>query len=211
MPHSGGVSVEDLSFKSGGREVAATLYGGFLSAGVVLCPPHPLYGGCRHDVRLVSIARGLASRRISALCIDYSRYTGGREEVEDALAALSYLASRVRALGLLGYSYGAVVASRAAAASPVEVRGLVLLSPVRRVDGMELDLGSRCPKLLVYGRRDEYVSEGELEEALSRAEGEVERLALDTDHFYTGSGVVELVSRRVTEFFSRRLHMPSNL
>jgi hypothetical protein len=50
----------------------------------------------------------------------------------------------------------------------VEVKGAGPPSPVRRVDGMELDLSSPCPKLLVYGRRDEYVSEGELEEAPER-------------------------------------------
>jgi len=67
---------EELSFRRGSQEIYATLYGKF-SRGVLLCPPHPEYGGSREDLRLVTVANELANSGISALCFDYSAYTGG--------------------------------------------------------------------------------------------------------------------------------------
>ena len=77
-----------ITFPSKGETLPATLYANS-SKGVILCPPHPLYGGTRNDTRIVRIARELASRGISALCIDYGSYSKGVEEVQNVLDAVS--------------------------------------------------------------------------------------------------------------------------
>mgnify|MGYP001055836839 CR=1 FL=1 len=93
--------IKEVSFESRGGTLSATMYGSS-DIGVVLCPPHPLYGGRRNDTRLVWIARELASNNISALCIDYGSYGQGISEVEDVLNASSYLRKNCDSLGLLG-------------------------------------------------------------------------------------------------------------
>jgi len=175
--------MEELTLHRDNKEFYATLYGNS-SYCVVLCPPHPMYGGNREDSRLVTIAQELANYNISALCIDYSSYTGGDGEIRDTLFALTYMEKIASSLGLLGYSYGAVVASNAAAKFP-NLRGLALLSPLKRVNGLEIDLSSNCKKLIIYGSHDPFVVE-DIDELYRLAQGEKQRFSLDTDHFYFG-------------------------
>ena len=80
-PATRDVHAQEVSFKSNGETLPATFYDNS-SVGVVLCPPHPLYGGSRNDARIVGIARELASRNISALCIDYGSYGKGVKELK---------------------------------------------------------------------------------------------------------------------------------
>jgi hypothetical protein len=187
--------VKEITLKYGDKSLQATLHGDDLACGVVLCPPHPMYGGNRKDVRLTTIAHELAKANISALCVDYERYTGGREEVEDILSALSYMKERVNGLGLVGYSYGAVVASNAVSML-LEIEGLVLISPLKKVNGLRLKPNLACPKLLIYGLHDPFIA-SDIDEICSNFEGQ--KLTLETDHFYLG--YEEVIARAVREFF----------
>jgi hypothetical protein len=161
-----------------------------------------MYGGSRDDVRLSYIAKELASYNISALCIDYSCYTGGAGEIKDTLFAIAYMEKKASSLGLLGYSYGAVVASNAAAKFP-NLKGLALLSPLKRVNSLEIDLSSDCEKLIIYGTRDPFVAR-EIDEIYRLAQGKKQRLPLDTDHFYLG--YERIVAAAVREFFHQLFH-----
>jgi Fe-S-cluster containining protein len=76
--------IEELVLQRGSNKIRATLYGKSLR-GILLCPPHPRYGGSRQDLRLVGIANELANSGVSALCLDYSAYTGGTEEIAQKL------------------------------------------------------------------------------------------------------------------------------
>lgn len=175
-------------------ELRGTLYDD-RRCGVVLCPPHPLYGGARDDPRLVSIAEELSRHNISALCMDYGR----DNPVQNVLSAISYMKGRVKLLGLLGYSYGAVCASIAAVHQAVE--GLVVMSILKRVNGLKANLNTRCPKLFIHGKNDILAPYKDFEELYSKAKGKKEKFILGTDHFYLGQ--VEVVSKRVGEFFAR--------
>ena len=193
--------LEDIVIRRDGASVQATVYGES-DAGVILCPPHPLYGGNRFDARLVKIAEQLVESDISAVALDYHSYTGGHAEIADVLTVVSHFKGKMRSLGLLGYSYGSVVASNAAVKPRTKIKGLSLISPIRAIDSMELDLSSDCPKLMVYGRTDSLVA-GDFDELYSKAKGEKEKLALDTDHFY--GGVEEVLAMKVAQFFRRVL------
>ncbi len=190
----------EVSFESKGETLPATFYDSS-SVGVVLCPPHPLYGGSRNDTRIVRIARELASHNISALCIDYGNYGKGIKEVENVLDATSWMRKTVCSLGLLGYSFGAVVASNAAART--EVKGFVAMSILRKVNGLEANLDFDCPKLFVHGKLDDVASYREFEDLYAKAKGRKEKLVLDTDHFYMGDypATINSASERIREFF----------
>jgi alpha/beta superfamily hydrolase len=192
-----------VNFKSNDETLFATLYGSS-SVGVVLCPPHPLYGGCRNDTRIVRVAKELALHGISALCMDYGTYGRGVKEVQNVLDAISFMRKRVKSLGLLGYSFGAVVASNVAARA--EVSGFVALSILGKINGLEAQLDFSCPKLFVHGKRDTVAPYSEFERLFEEAKGLKQKLVLDTDHFYMEDypATANLVSQKIREFFDEQ-------
>jgi hypothetical protein len=197
-----GAHGREVSFRSKGETLTATLYNDS-PVGVVLCPPHPLYGGSRNDTRIVRVARELARHNISALCTEYGSYGGGVGEVQNVLDAVSYLQKRVRSLGLLGYSFGAVVASNAAARA--DIKGFVAMSILKRVDGLKANLDFDCPKLFVHGKRDNVAPYSEFEHLYAEAKGRKEKLVLDTDHFYINNypAAIDSASKTIREFFEK--------
>jgi len=193
-------NAQQVVFESTGETLGATFYD-VSSVGVVLCPPHPLYGGSRNDTRLVRIARELTSHNISALCMDYGSYGKGVKEVGNVLDAVAWMKKRVRYSGLLGYSFGAVVASNVAARA--EVEGFVAISILRKVNGLEANLDFDCPNFFVHGRYDNVAPCSEFEYLYSKAKGRKEKLVLDTDHFYVDNYPITInsASKRIIQFF----------
>ncbi len=195
----------EVSFVSGNETLQATLYGEFTAtslAGVVLCPPHPLHGGNRHDTRLVTVARELSKHDLLALCMDYGSYGGGIREVHHVLDAVAFMRGKgVSSLGLLGYSFGAVVASNAAATANAD--GFVAMSILRRVNDLTARLDSGCPKLFVHGKRDNLASYLDFERLYAEAKGEKQKLVLDTDHFYMNNypALIRTAAEAIRKFF----------
>jgi alpha/beta superfamily hydrolase len=178
----------------------ATRYGHSAPA-VLLCPPHPQYGGNRRDVRLATIADSLAASGIGALCMDYSAYTGGPGEIEDVVFILRWMKEKVEIPGLAGYSYGAVIAANAAVEFP-PTGGLVLVAPPTKIDGLNLDLSSPCEKLIIYGAHDGLL-QPDPDKIYRSASGQKELLKLDTDHFF--AGYESALAGAITDFFRRML------
>ena len=189
-----------LTFTSRGETVPATLYADS-SKGVVLCPPHPLHGGSRHDTRIIRVARELASHDISALCIDYGSYGKGVKEVQNVLDAICFMRKRVDALGLLGYSFGAVVASNVAVQTDID--GFVAMSILKKTNGLTANLHFDCPKLLVHGKRDKVAPYSDFEQLYKEVSGTKRKIVLDTDHFYMKNypTIIDLASKNICEFF----------
>jgi len=138
----------------------------------------------------------------SVLCIDYGSYGKGVKEVENVLDAVAWMQKRARSsLGLLGYSFGAVVASNVA--TQTEVNGFVAMSILRKVNGLEANLDFGCPKLFIHGKRDDVGPYSEFEYLYSKAKGRKEKLVLVTDHFYMENYPITInsASKRVRQFF----------
>jgi alpha/beta superfamily hydrolase len=107
---------------------------------VVVCHPHPLYGGDMDNPVVVRAAEvcgeaGLATLRFNFRGAGRSTgvHGGGQAEQQDVLAALGHLASALGPgppLALAGYSFGASVATAvvAAGAAPA-LAGLALIAP----------------------------------------------------------------------------------
>lgn len=132
--------------------------------GVVLCHPHPLYGGNMHNNVVAALAEALSQAGFATLRFNFrgvgrsgGKYGGGEGERADVEAAVTYLLSRHAASRVIvaGYSFGAMVGLRAGAADP-RVHALI---------GVALPLGfgdpsflatSEKPTLLVSGDRDPY-------------------------------------------------------
>jgi len=194
---------EDLHLSCGDQVLDASLYGGVSEALVILAPPHPLMGGSRNDPRLVYLAEELEKNEISALCVDYGSYGGGKREIEDIMAAIEFMDEQVELLGVLGYSFGAVVSSNAVARRSDVIKGFATLAILKGIEKVNVDLSSSCPKLLIHGRSDRIAPFSDFEELYLGANGEKEQLALETDHFF--GGVMGIVSENVCDFFRRVL------
>ncbi len=165
--------------------------------GTLLCPPHPLMGGNRFDVRLERISSALHKAGYSTLRFDYRQpFRNGTGEVEDARYMLLYMRERHDFVVVIGYSFGAVVASNIASESDA----LVLISPLRRIHEIELK-DSKVPKLIIYASYDDIVSVEESREIVEIMSEPKKAVELDTDHFYTGR--MDSLVNEIVEFLGR--------
>ncbi|WP_135304041.1 alpha/beta hydrolase [Haloarcula amylovorans] len=189
----------------GGREVVGTLDSPDADRAVVACPPHPRYGGNRSDQRLRAVSDALAPE-IACLRFDYGKWDEGRGERTDAENALAWARREFDAVGLFGYSFGADVALRAAAAvadgdEPAALS--VLAPPAELSDGAAVEAISAidCPVQVVYGERDETVEWRPVVERARELGHAVE--SLPADHHVIGQA--DRVAEVVSQFFSERL------
>jgi hypothetical protein len=129
----------------------------------VICHPHPLHGGTLHNKvvhRLASVLHelGAAVLRFNFRGVGESegRFDHGRGELEDARAALAWM--RARHPGsrrwAAGFSFGAWVAARLAA-SDHDVERVVLVAPPVTTADFSILRGSRVPKVVIQGTRDD--------------------------------------------------------
>lgn len=162
----------------------------------VLCPPHPLMGGNRFDVRLERICKELNIIGFSTLRLDYrTPYRNGSGEIEDARMCLRYLKERHPFVAVIGYSFGSIVASNVAD----EGDALVLISPLWKIDEMGLK-DSKVPKLIVYAIRDDIVPVEESRRIAESLSEPKQVLELDTDHFYFGK--FDELSKAISRFLN---------
>jgi uncharacterized protein len=100
----------------------------------VICHPHPLHGGTMDNKVVVTLARAFAQCGWRAARFNFRGIGGsagawdeGRGEIDDALAVARALRQDGEPLALAGFSFGAFVASHAAAA--LQAQPLVLIGP----------------------------------------------------------------------------------
>jgi alpha/beta superfamily hydrolase len=169
------------------------------AGGVVIAPPHPLYGGSMDSPVVTEIAwacarTGLASLRFNWRGVGASGgvSSGDPEDARaDYAAAIEQLASTVGGrLFAAGYSFGAAAAALAAAPDP-HVRGLILVAPPPSM----LDRAALAARprdvLILTGEHDSLAPVATLEaiaEELPRARfARIE----EADHFF-GAGLAQL-------------------
>ncbi len=160
---------------------------------VLICPPHPKFGGSMHDVRLMRISRRLVSKGVTTLRFDYRSVESA---LRDAEICFEWLKNVHENVGVIGYSFGSIIASNICGDC------LVLISPLGSSDGYVLR-DCEKPKLIVIAKRDQFVSVREsLELARSLSEPK-EMVILDTDHLYTGK--FDVLTDIVLEFVLKHL------
>lgn len=100
----------------------------------VVCHPHPQHGGTLDNKVVVTLARafvqsGWRTARFNFRGVGQSAgsWDDGRGEIDDALAVVAALRESGQALAMAGFSFGAYVASHAAAA--LHPQRLVLVGP----------------------------------------------------------------------------------
>jgi alpha/beta superfamily hydrolase len=134
------------------------------AGGVVICHPHPLYGGDMENpvvvrVQEVCATAGLATLRFNFRGVGASggAHGGGVGEQEDAAAALDVMAKAIDGgtLAIAGYSFGSRIAALVAGRDG-RIGGIALIAPPLAMSDFGFLEDMRVPTLMVAGTRDQY-------------------------------------------------------
>jgi uncharacterized protein len=161
--------------------------------GIVVCHPHPMYGGDMHNNVVDAVCQTAAADGIVALRFNFrgaggseGSYDNGVGEQDDVGAALAYLRELPEVDGarvaLAGYSFGAAIALQA-----VDER-LNAFIAVSLPTTMPLkDVRVACPALFISGDEDQYSDAGELTRLVRGLGSKAElKLLPGLGHFWFG-------------------------
>lgn len=161
---------------------------------VVVCHPHPQYGGTMHNKVAHTLARAFVRNGYAALRFNFrgtegsaGEYDNGAGELDDALAALQWMRDEFKdgPLWLAGFSFGAAIAVRAAVAAPLD--GLITVAPAVSRFAAGLTEQPDCPWLIVQGDQDEVVGVAETIDWVNGLEPGPELAIVEgAEHFFHG-------------------------
>jgi len=178
---------------------------------VVVCHPHPLYGGNMLNYIVITICQALSWHSIAAFRFNFrgvgrseGEFGGGIAEQEDVKTALDFLLSTpdidTERIGLVGYSFGASVALPVAFQDE-RVSLLALVSPALSDSGFEQLKGYHKAKLLIVGDADSFISLERFQQHIKDiAAPKQYQVVSGADHSWCG--YEEEVAQKITRFFS---------
>jgi alpha/beta superfamily hydrolase len=162
--------------------------------GVVVCHPHPLYGGEMRNNVVEGLTIGLRRAGHATLRFNFRGVGGssgehghGVAEIDDVTAAVDYLLSRqaFETVVVAGYSFGSMVGLKAGADDPRVHKLIGVALPIATRDASFL-LGVMKPKLLVSGDRDDISPVAALEALHAKLADPKELVIVEgVDHFWS--------------------------
>ncbi|HHQ14023.1 MAG TPA: alpha/beta hydrolase [Chromatiales bacterium] len=161
----------------------------------VLCHPHPQFQGTMLNKVVHTLARvandlGMPAVRFNFRGVGASdgQYAGGLGEAEDTIAVAEWAGQRYpdTVLWLGGFSFGAMVAARAALSlDPAQL--VSIAPPAARMAGLLEGRQPACPWLIVQGDADEVVDCESVVSWVNQLEPGPELVVLPgVDHFFHG-------------------------
>ena len=174
---------------------------------VVVCHPHPVFGGSMENILVVCICEAVAGRGVEALRFNFRGvgasggfHNGGVGEVGDVLSAIRYLRKgrKTVKVGLAGYSFGASMAVLAAKKDKTIEKVATVALPLRLID-----IGpppTKRPRiLLIAGKSDLVAPISELEFFAKASKGKALLEPISgSDHFFGGK--MQFVGKLVADF-----------
>jgi len=189
----------EVETRVGGLEARVHVPPGVRRA-VVICHPHPLYGGSMHSPVPLALAKTLSDRAGDAVAwarfnfrgvgASAGTYDDGRGEVDDARAVIEHLRAAAPGVpvSVAGHSFGSWVGLRAAAAADRgDVDRVLLVAPsVRFFEFREDAFRFDGPKVVFIGDHDEFCDVGEARDLAARLGAEL-RVFEGHDHHFMKS------------------------
>jgi len=207
---------QSIRFPSGTLQLEGALHlplGRKRSPAVVVCHPHPLYGGDMSNNVVMAVCEAIVNRGIAVLRFNFrgvgasdGRYGNGVGEQKDVRAAVSFLASienmEEGRLGVVGYSFGAYVGLAAGCADD-RVRAVCAISlPVLMSDSSSIRDCAK-PKLFISGSNDDFTSPAMIGSFVSLLSEPKRLIIAKADHFWLG--VEKWAADPAAEFFAESL------
>jgi len=164
---------------------------------VIVCHPHPLYGGSMDNNVVDAVCEALAQASIAAFKFNFrgvgrsqGRYDDGRGEGEDAGNAIKYVSTLKEIdaghIGLCGYSAGAAF-SLPACWSDERIKAIVAVSPPLEMFDFSFIADCVKPLLLVSGSYDDFTpAERFIAFCTDLGESSEQELIVGADHFWCG-------------------------
>lgn len=181
---------------------------------VIVCHPHPLYGGSMDNDVVCTVSEALTRASLASLRFNF-RGVGlsqgkpghGRGERQDVQAALSFVMTQEKIsagrLGLAGYSAGAAFALPVGCDDQRVVALAAISPPFDTFDFRALN-ACRKPKLMVLGSRDDLIHVEEfLEFCRNLPEPNEYEIVEGADHLWQGHEPA--LAARVAAFFAAAL------
>ena len=163
-------------------------------AGMVLCHPHPQYGGTMRSIVISALFEALPPTGVTCLRFNFRGvegsdgfYDDGRGERADAQAAVEALADRLPAptpLVLAGWSFGADIAL--STLDPRLAAWLAVAPPFHFVDDPAPAAGDERPKLLALAEHDEVRAPGDVQALVARWRSTEVVVVPGASHFFVG-------------------------
>ena len=161
---------------------------------VVLCHPHPLYGGSMLTPVIMTVEQAFQEAGYTTLAFNFRGVGGsegahgeGRAEVADVTGGLSFLETslggRPRLLAVAGYSFGSYVGAMAAAADDRVGLYLGIAPPLHRYDFGFLRQAI-CRMVLIGATRDEFCPRSLFESLYFSLPATPWTRLLDADHAF---------------------------
>jgi len=163
-------------------------------AAMVICHPHPQYGGTMRNKVVYTVARAFADSRCATLRFNFrgverseGAWDEGRGEVEDVRAALDWMALRCPKISLwmAGFSFGCYAGLKAAR-SDARIERMFAVAPAVNHWDFSFMQGEMRPVTVIHGDEDAIVP-------LSRVRPWVKTLPRvrfhvveGADHFFSG-------------------------
>jgi alpha/beta superfamily hydrolase len=182
--------------------------------GVVMCHPHPLFGGSMDNNVVLSVTYALAQHGFATIRFNFrgvgnseGQHTKGELEYQEVLGAMELLKAWKGVdgnnLGLAGYSFGTSVILGSAAAQKKPKAFAFISPPLRALESTPLKKDKR-PKLIISGDRDKLVQSDQLQSVLeSFSHPPTLKVIEGADHFWGGKE--DLLVKQVSQFFVENL------
>jgi alpha/beta superfamily hydrolase len=173
-------------------------------AAVVVCHPHPLYGGERTNPVVDTVFRHLGALGCAVLRFDFrgaggsdGTHDGGTAERLDVAAAIDALAGLTDApLSLVGYSFGSSVALDVV--HPRIERWVGIAPPFIDAPTSRVAASDHRPKLLLVAQHDQFSPPDRLRAAVDGWSNTSIEVVESADHFLGGR--LQHVADRVAAF-----------
>ena len=181
---------------------------------VIICHPHPLYGGSMENNVVNSLVEALTQSAFVSLKFNFrgvggsqGRFSQGAGEQDDVQSAISFISTIAEAdaarIGLAGYSAGAGFALPVGFKNN-QVKALAAISPPLSLFDFEFLKDCLKPKVLILGNKDDFTSTSQfLQFCQHLPEPKDCEITEGADHFWWG--YESHLSSKVTTFFSKEL------
>ena len=163
---------------------------------VVVCHPHPLYGGTLHSKVVFRLARAARHAASAVLRFNFrgvgqsaGAHDEGEGEQDDLRAALAYMNDRYPGLPLVvaGFSFGARVALKVSCSDSRIERVVAAGAPVARGEWSYL-AHCGCAKFFLHGTEDEHGPRDAMEAVFASASDPKKITWIEAaDHFFSDS------------------------
>jgi len=186
--------------------------GEIASVAVIICHPHPLYGGSMDNGVVSTMQRSSRKMGWGTLRFNFrgvgrsdGTYGEGKGEAEDVRAVASYLFEQgTKELHLAGYSFGAWVALKALGLGLQPASMMLISPPIDFLEFSRLELPAK-PCLITLGSQDDFCTFDSLQKWLSMQHS-AEKFARvevfpDCDHFYGGNEII--LCKRISAFLKK--------